>query len=139
MVRLRAIALAAVLVVLTSGYAVAQQRSVWNSNTVIMAAAADEQIEIRMVGGCNSNVAVQVVLMAELKGVIGNRSGPFNMTVAGNPVPCGGASGSYTVGVSLNRNYLPHLERLRLEAKGAWDIIVLTAVVSSSDDDYFDS
>ena len=133
-VRLRAIALAAVLVALTGGYAEAQ-RSVWTGRTVTMAAATGQQVEIRMAGTCDSNVTVRIVLMAEVKGVFNDGVGPFSMTVGGNSVSCRGANVPYTAVVSLHRDSIWNLEKLRLEAKGAWSVVGVTAVYVTSDDD----
>ena len=65
--------------------------------------------------------------------------GPYSVAIAGNSVSCRGVNGLYTAVVSIHRDSIWNLEKLRLEAKGAWDIAVPTAVYVTSDDDDMNS
>ena len=69
-----------------------------------MAAVRGQQIEIRMVGTCTNNVAVRILLAAEIKGTFQDGIGPFQRTVVGNPVSCRGTDAPYTAALSLHRD-----------------------------------
>lgn len=84
MVRLRAIALAAVLVALTA--TAEAQISVYSGHTATMVVSASQQVDIRVAGGCSSNRVVQVVLAAVMTGFYDNGYGLATATRNGAPV-----------------------------------------------------
>ena len=112
------------------------QEWVYGARSVTMVPGSGDQIEIRLAGTCNSRRGWRVALAAYLRGVYNDGIGPFSTTMIGNSVACRGAEGTYTATVSVHRSTIWGLEKLRLEAKGAWSVNALTAVgVTSTDDD----
>lgn len=136
MMRLRAIALAVVLVAFTA--TAEAQIFVYSSHTATMVVSASQQVDIRLTGGCNSNRVVQVVLAAVMTGYYDNGYGLATATRNGAPITCRGTQGTFTVSVSMPRDAVLNLRKLRLEAKGVTDIAGVPAVVVTSADAAFD-